>query len=141
MRKNVAYRELSYKEKQEMANSFEKELNGLSINHPIISLLGQAWFSYKHDGWRYDGPTFSRAPRGFWEVAAFIHDYRNSHGYVSKPVDREMFSIMIVLNYPLSSIIQRYWLTRLTWVNIIRHWLKGTLKKSNPQNLYYEITI
>ena len=132
MRKNLAYKNLTAQEAYDMEQILYKEIEHLDINHPIRLLLQEALFDYKVGLWRYDGPTFSKAPKGFWEVAAFIHDWRNSIGYVGYYIDNEMFDIMIYLNYPLFSIRQRYILTRFTLLNMFRYWIKGELKKTKP---------
>ena len=143
MRKNRLYSQLSAHEIFVAENFMRDEMRGLDYKHPIRTLFMLAWEMYKADCFKYDGPTFAkrRHQQTDFEIAALVHDWRNSFGYVGKDVDREMFNIMISLNYPKGLIIQRYWLTRFTFINVIRHWIKGTLKKSNPQNLYYEITI
>jgi hypothetical protein len=136
MRKNLAYRDLTAHEAYDMEEILYKEIEHLDMNHPIRLLFMEALWNYKINKWKYDGPTFSMAYKSFWEIPAFIHDWRNSMGYVSRKVDEEMFSIMILLNYPLKYIIQRWFLTTLTPLNILRHYFKGTLKKENPSNLF-----
>jgi hypothetical protein len=143
MRKNKLYSELSLKQRLRAESAMGYELRGLDYKHPIRTLHMLAWETYKTDGFTYDGPTFAkrRHAETDFEIAALIHDWRNSFGYVGKDVDREMFNIMISLNYPYELIVQRYWLTRFTFLNVIRHWIKGTLKNSTPKNLYHEITL
>ena len=104
----------------------------------IRSLLDLAYCDFTNGLFSYDGPTFAKRRHQItmFEVAAFIHDWRNSKGHVSKEIDQEMFDIMIALNYPLELIIQRWILTRFTWINIIRHKIKNTFINSTPNNLY-----
>jgi hypothetical protein len=136
MRINVKYRDLSAQEAYDMEQLLYEELRHLDKNHIIKLLFEKALWDYKIGKWRYDGPTFAKAPKGFWEVAAFIHDWRNSIGYVGYYIDNEMFDIMIYLNYPLFSVIQRYLLTRFTFLNMFRHWIKRRLKKLKPTLIF-----
>jgi hypothetical protein len=128
MRRNLGYRDLSAQQAYDMETNLYSEVNGLSYNHPIRVILDDAIWDYKKGLWKYDGPTFSKAPRGFWEVPAFIHDWRNSMGYVSYSVDEEMFSVMIFLNYQIKYISQRWLLTRFTFINIFIKYITGKLK-------------
>mgnify|MGYP001569721759 CR=1 FL=1 len=85
----------------------------------------------------YDGATFVRErSKSLFEVAAFIHDWRNAMGYVSYAVDREMLDVMITLNYELPLIKWRWLLTRLTFLNIIRHRIMCSYLGANPDDLY-----
>jgi len=136
MRPNLKYKDLSAQEAYDMEQILYKEIESLDRNHVLTLLLEEALWHYKLGLWSYDGPTFSKAPRGFWEVASFIHDWRNSMGYVGYYIDDEMFAIMIYLNYPLFSIRQRYILTRFTFLNMFRYWIKGNLKKSKPTLIF-----
>lgn len=138
MRKNRKYSELSEIEKQVADACMKAELRGLDFKHPIRLLHLLAWKDYQADLFSYDGPTFSRAWNTAtpFEIAALIHDWRNSNGYVSKEIDQEMFDIMITLNYKLKFILQRWLLCRFTSLNIVRHLFKGNLHLSNPINIY-----
>jgi len=69
-------------------------------------------------------------------LASFIHDWRNSNGYVGYAIDKEFLEIMIALNYPLKLIVQRWFFTRLTFANIIRHKINKTFKNYKPLTLY-----
>jgi hypothetical protein len=86
----------------------------------------------------YDGATFlkERNPVTIFEVGAFIHDWRNSKGYVGKEIDNEFLCVMIALNYKPKLIIERWLLMRLTFLNVLRHKIKGTLKNELPINIY-----
>lgn len=138
MRKNRLYSELSEREQRVADACLKTELWGLDFKHPLRLLHLEVWQSYQADKFKYDGPTFSKAKHKatVFELAALVHDFRNSMGYVGKKVDREMFDIMITCNYPLELIIQRWLLTRFTFLNLWRHKLKGTFKSSKPINLY-----
>ena len=57
-------------------------------------------------------------------------------GYVSYEVDREMLDIMISLNYNLNLIKWRWFLTRFTFLNILRHKIKCTYVGSKPEDWY-----
>jgi hypothetical protein len=139
MRKEIYYTDLLDTQIIAIYDHMLKEVSHLDYNHDLRKLFFLAWRDFAENKFSYDGATFSMARYGkemIWEIAAFIHDWRNSMGYVSRKVDEEMFSIMILLNYPLKYIIQRWFLTRLTPLNILRHYIKGTLKKGNPSNLF-----
>jgi len=104
---------------------------------PIRFLLDKAIADYEAGKFSYDGATFVKErTKSLFEVAAFIHDWRNAMGYVGKEVDNEMFDIMIVLNYDLKDIVLRYFLTRFTFINVIRHKITHTFLKNNPNNLF-----
>lgn len=115
-----------------------KELEILNFNHPVMLLFSEAWDDFRNNKFSYDGATFVRERNSetIFEVAAFIHDWRNSNGHVGKSIDKEMFDIMILLNYDFSLIIERYYLTRLTFINKIRHILLGTYKTKLPTNIF-----
>lgn len=136
MRKNLAYKDLTAQDAYDMEQTLRAEIAHLSMHHVIYRLFEISLSEYKMGLWKYDGPTFSKAPRGFWEIAAWFHDWRNSFGYVGYYMDDEMFDIMIYLNYPLFAIRQRYLLTRLTFLNIIRHKIKGTYKNAKPTLIF-----
>lgn len=55
---------------------------------------------------------------------------------VGKEIDKEMFDIMILLNYPIELIKERLFLTRFTFLNVLRHKLLGNKLKQTPTNLY-----
>jgi len=114
------------------------ELEALPIHHEIRVLFSDAWEDFKQGKFSYDGATFvkERSKSTIFEVCAFIHDWRNSNGYVGKKIDKEMFSIMIALNYSQELIFERYLLTRLTFINVIRHIILGTYKQQLPINIY-----
>lgn len=107
------------------------------INHPIELLLRKAIADFEAGKFSYDGATFVKERyRSIFEVAAFIHDWRNSMGYVSYFIDKEMFDIMITLNYDLNLIKWRWFLTRFTFLNIIRHRVMCTYVAASPPDLY-----
>lgn len=107
------------------------------LNHPLRSLLIIAIKDFEAGKFSYDGATFVKErSKSLFEVAAFLHDWRNAMGYVSYAVDREMLDIMITLNYNLNLIKWRWFLTRFTFLNIIRHRVMCTYVGSKPENLY-----
>jgi hypothetical protein len=77
-----------------------------------------------------------RNPITKFEVGAFIHDWRNLNGYVGKEIDTEFMCIMIALHYEPKIIIERWLLMRLTFLNVLRHKIKGTYKNQLPTNIY-----
>ncbi len=106
-------------------NSMLKELDAIDSKNvdKIVELFNEAWTKFCNNEWSYDGATFvrERYETTIFEIAAFLHDYRNSCGYVSYKIDVEMFNVMIILDYKITDIVKRYIMTRLTFVNIIRH--------------------
>ena len=113
------------------------ELHPYRYNSPIRKLLWQAIADFEAGKFSYDGATFVKERSlSKFEVGAFIHDWRNSMGYVSYHVDREMLDIMITLNYNLNLIKWRWFLTRFTFLNIIRHRIMFTYVASKPSDLY-----
>ncbi len=119
-------------------NSMMQELKVLPKVHPIKDLFASAWIDFSTGKFSYDGATFvkERNPITIFEVAAFIHDWRNSNGYVGEKIDRELLSIMIVLNYKPELIKERIFLLVLTPLNVARHRFLSTYKKGVPSNLY-----
>lgn len=105
--------------------------------HPIKELFNKALKDFEAGKFSYDGATFvkERSSSKF-EVGAFIHDWRNAMGYVSYKVDREMLDIMIALNYNLNLIKWRWFLTRFTFLNIIRHKILCSYVDASPPDLY-----
>lgn len=138
LQKNRFYSELEYSVIEAAHQSMTQELEMLPLSHPLHSLFEAAWKAFRGDQFSYDGATFVRERylETIFEVAAFIHDWRNSTGYVGKAIDREMFDIMITLRYDFSLIIERFFYTRFTGVNVLRHRLKRTYVKILPENLY-----
>lgn len=137
MRKNKFYSDFSEAEVRTGFKIMHDEMSGLDFNHPIRKLFIQACEDFKSGKFSFDGPTFVRSRfKSRWELASFIHDWRNSNGNVGREVDNEFFSVMIALNYPLNLIIERWFLTRLTFVNVWRHKLKGTYNKNIEIKLY-----
>ena len=113
------------------------ELHPYRWNSPIRKLLWKAIEDYEAGKFSYDGATFVKErSKSLFEVAAFIHDWRNAMGYVSYEVDREMLDIMIKLDYSIDLIAWRGILTRFTFLNIIRHKIKRTYVGSKPEDLY-----
>ena len=119
-------------------NSMIQELKVLPKVHPIKELFADAWVDFVLGRFSYDGATFvkERNPITIFEIAAFIHDWRNSKGYVGQKIDREFLCIMIVLNYKPELIIERKLFMLLTPLNVARHRFLSTYKKGVPSNLY-----
>ena len=119
-------------------NSMIQELKYLPKIHPIKELFCDAWIDFKAGKFSYDGATFvkERFSHTIFEVAAFIHDWRNSKGYVGRKIDREFLCIMIVLNYSPELIKERIFFLVLTPLNVARHRFLSTYKKGVPSNLY-----
>lgn len=119
-------------------NSMIQELKVLPKIHPIKELFADAWIDFMLGKFSYDGATFvkERNPLTLFEVSAFIHDWRNCKGYVGKAIDNEFMCIMIALNYKPNLIIERWFLMRLTFLNVLRHKFLGTYKKELSTNIY-----
>ena len=126
------------KEEWEAGKEFMfSEIQFIRLRSEIRLLLFKAIADYESGKFSYDGATFVRErSKSLFEVAAFIHDWRNSMGYVSYAIDNEMIDVMITLQYRSELIFSRYILTRLTFINVIRHKLRKTFVASVPDNLY-----
>ena len=138
MNKNKYFKDFTELEILRGYNSMVREIDILPDGHSLIEVFNKAWISFCNNEWSYDGATFvnERFKNTKFEVAGFIHDWRNSMGYVGYYIDYEMFVIMILLNYELSDILKRYLLTRLTFINIIRHkYFTKNYLKEKPNNL------
>lgn len=138
MTKNLKYSDLNRKEAQIAYASMIAELVYLPKKHAIRSIFEQAWNDYTQDKFSFDGATFvkERNPNSIFEVAALVHDWRNSAGCVGKQADREMFDIMIRLSYRLPLIIERWLFCRLTFINVLRHKCLKTYRRELPTNFY-----
>lgn len=119
-------------------NSMMQEIKSLPIGHAIRDLFASAWIDFQIGKFSYDGATFvkERNPITIFEVAAFIHDWRNFKGYVGKEIDNEFLCIMIALNYKPRLIIERWLFMRLTFLNVLRHKFLGNLINKSPNNLF-----
>ena len=136
MRNRYIY-DISAKEWNEGKKFMHCEIFGLGFKHPVRLLLRKAIADFEAGKFSYDGATFVKErSESLFEVAAFLHDWRNAMGYVSYYVDREMFDIMITLNYNLNLIKWRWFLTRFTFLNIIRHKILCSYAGSKPNDLY-----
>ncbi|MQP63368.1 hypothetical protein GFJ99_11745 [Flavobacterium sp. LMO6] len=113
------------------------ELHPYRWNSPIRKILWKAIADFEAGKFSYDGATFVKErSSSLFEVAAFLHDWRNAMGYVSYQVDREMLDVMITLDYNLNLIKWRWFLTRFTFLNIIRHRIMFTYVSKKPSDLY-----
>lgn len=131
------YKDYTNQELQEGYIFMTKELEILSQDSPIYLLFQKACDDFVNNNFSYDGATFVRErSHSIFEVAAFIHDWRNSNDYISKKIDEEFFYIMEELEYPKSLIRWRKFLCNLTFLNVLRHKFLGTYKNSLPKDLY-----
>lgn len=138
IRKSKYYKQFSEAELRIGYNSMIQEIKSLPIGHAIRDLFASAWIDFQIGKFSYDGATFvkERNPLTIFEVAAFIHDWRNFKGYVGKEIDNEFICIMIVLNYKPRLIIQRWLFMRFTFLNVLRHKILGNLNNKPPDNLF-----
>lgn len=138
--RNRYYDQLTQCEKIEAFKTLMFEIKHLPDDHRLVPLVHLAWDNYVSGKFSYDGATFARNrfKNTPMEAAALIHDWRNSQGFVSYQIDDEMLSIMVELKYPIGLIKERMLLTRLTFLNIIRHWFLRSLKFTKPQIYQYE---
>jgi hypothetical protein len=136
--KNRKYSEMNKRERMIADVTMRAELIHLPKAHPIRNIFYEAWNAYQLDRFSYDGATFvkERHKRTIFEIAALVHDWRNSSGCVGREADQEMFDIMIRLNYPLRLLLQRWFFTRFTWINKLRHMCLKTYCRTMPANLY-----
>ena len=123
--------------KGNVPQSFIDLVNALEVEK-LKDLFFSAWDDFKAGKFSYDGATFVKERSEFtiFEVAGFIHDWRNCNGYVGLKIDNEMFSIMSYLCYaPHHFKVRARW-TFLTWLNWLRHkyYLKD-LQAELPTNL------
>jgi len=136
MTKNRFYTDFRYTEIETGYQYMMSELRGLDFKHPIRTLFMLAWEDFKNNKFSYDGATFvkERTIETIFEIASFIHDWRNSLGFVSKEVNQEFIAIMICLNYKKELIKERYLLLYFFgWVNVLRHkYILKDLKKGSP---------
>lgn len=129
--------ELRHEEWKHGKDFMLQEVAFITWNHPLRNLLFKAIADYESGKFSYDGATFVRErSKSLFEVATFIHDWRNAMGYVSYSVDREMLDIMIKLDYSIDLIAWRGILTRFTFFNILRHRIMCTYVGSKPNDLY-----
>ena len=137
MRKNKFYSDFTEEEIEKAFHLMKFEMQHLDVGHYIGIIFNRAWDDFLAGKFSYDGPTFVRSRyKSRWELASFIHDWRNSNGNVGYEIDNEFFSIMIVLNYPIDLIIQRWLFTRFTFLNVWRHMIKGTYNNIVHFRLY-----
>ena len=138
MFKGKYFNEFSESELRIGHNSMIQELKVLPKVHSIRELFASAWIDFSIGKFSYDGATFvkERNPITIFEIAAFIHDWRNSNGYVGEKIDYEFLCIMIVLNYKPELIIERKLFMLFTPLNVARHRFLSTYKKGVPSNLY-----
>lgn len=102
----------------------------------LIDLFYHYWRKFLNGDFSVDGATFIAEETGcFFNIWWFIHDARNSDGYVGKAIDNEMIDIMTLTNTPSKYYRQAVPLLCFTFVNVIRHYFKGTLKSELPNNL------
>jgi len=136
--KSKYYNQFTQEEIRIGYNSMCQEIKVLPLGHSVRELFASAWIDFSIGKFSYDGATFvkERNPITIFEVAAFIHDWRNSKGYVGRKIDREFLCIMIVLNYKPELIKERIFLLVLTPLNVARHRFLSTYKKGVPSNLY-----
>jgi hypothetical protein len=137
--KSKYYNQFTQEEIRVGYNSMCQEIKVLPLGHSVRELFASAWIDFSIGKFSYDGATFvkERNPITIFEVAAFIHDWRNSKGYVGRKIDREFLCIMIVLNYKPELIKERIFLLVLTPLNVARHRFLSTYKKGVPSNLFH----
>jgi hypothetical protein len=137
MRKNKFYSDFTEEEIEKAFHLMKFEMQHLDVGHYIGIIFNRAWDDFLAGKFSYDGPTFVRSRyKSRWELASFLHDWRNANGNVGSEIDREFFSVMISLNYPIELIIQRWFFTRFTFLNVWRHRIKGTYNNIVHFRLY-----
>lgn len=138
MLKNRYYKDFTRIQLQVGDALMRSEMVGLDYKHPIRMLHMEAWESFKRGEWSYDGATFvkERFGHSVFELASFIHDWRNSMGFVGKYIDKEFIDIMITLNYPFRLILERWLWMRFTFANVWIHKIKNTYSSNKPILIY-----
>ena len=115
----IKFVNLTYRQQIEIYQDMQNQCLGIAW---VEKAFKEAWESFVADGWTYDGATFVQEYDGdFWEVAAFIHDWLNSIGYVGKKVDLYFIRLMIQLGYPENIIFERCKWMQWTWINVLNH--------------------
>ena len=115
----IKFVNLTYRQQIEIYQDMQNQCLGIAW---VEKAFKEAWESFVADGWTYDGATFVREYKNdFWEVAAFIHDWLNSIGYVGKKVDLYFIDLMIALGYPSNLIFERAKWMQWTWINVLNH--------------------
>lgn len=94
----------------------------------IRKAFEMAWADFAEGKFKYDGATFvaEQYEDSLWEVAAFIHDWLNSIGFIGKEPDIFFIEIMATLGYSSRKIFERAKWMQWTFFNKLRHKLKGT---------------
>lgn len=136
--KNRYYYEFSDKELHEGKCYMIEEIEQASKKYQeqLIGVFYYYWRKFMKGEFAVDGATFIDEEDGcFFNIWWFIHDGRNSEGYVSKSVDSEMLDIMILTNTPNKHFKQAIPYLKFTWLNVIRHIIKCTYKRKKPSNL------
>lgn len=101
------FKEFSEAEIQIGHNSMIQELKVLPKVHPVKELFADAWIDFMLGKFSYDGATFvkERNPLTLFEVSAFIHDWRNSNGYVGRKIDREFLLYLLIIILLIKAIL------------------------------------
>ena len=138
IRKSKYYNQFTQEEIRIGYNSMCQEIKVLPLGHSVRELFASAWIDFQCGKFSYDGATFvkERNPLTIFEVAAFIHDWRNSNGYVGQKIDKEFLNIMIALNYKHNLIIERWLFMKFTFLNVLRHKILGNLNNKSPDDLF-----
>ena len=127
------YEDLSNDARADVYSKMHLECKG---NAYVIDLLDKSWEHWANNGWYFDGATFVNERNGyFWEVAAFIHDALNKMGYVGANADFIILKIMLTLGYEDDMVFERYRYFKWTWINVLKHKIKGTFKSSKKINI------
>ncbi len=116
---NVHIDQIFEKEAERIYNDLLAQCKNIDwIEHAFL----KAWDDFVNAEFSYDGATFVREHEdNFWEVAAFIHDWLNSMGYVGKGIDLYFLEIMRQLDYSTRLIFERSKWMQWTWLNVFNH--------------------
>lgn len=119
-----------------MENSINVNVNDSEIQEKLRRLLNKQWTRFKNLEFKVDGATFISEQYGnYFNLWWFNHDARNKFGYVGKEIDSEMLDIMTLLNVPQELKRKSIWWFKFTWINIVRHVLKGNKKNELPNDI------
>lgn len=125
----MSYNDIEPNLKNQVYNNLLSDCKGIDW---IQFAFVKAWADFKAGIWKYDGATFvDEVDNDFYEVAAFIHDWLNSIGYVGKEVDLYFIKIMIALNYSENRIFERCKWMQWTFINVFWHKVKRTFKAND----------
>lgn len=142
MTKSKYYNQFTAKEISVGYSFMQNELLSANASVKLLDIFHLAWQDFYNNKFSYDGATFVKERSEFtlFEVPAFIHDWRNSNGYVGRKIDKEMLNIMSFLCYEAGFFESRIKWMMFTFINKLRHkYILKDLQKQLPKNIYINL--